>query len=252
LADASIARELGHVACVQLSKEAWSDAVHRLLFTFIVALALPAQAARNAAEEVSAREIAQALKDALSVSAEGAIRRLGREDGFLLNQKVRIALPENLARAATTLRRFGMARYPEELETTMNRAAEAAVPELRVLLLDAIARIGFDDARAVIAASDQSAARYFRAQTQAALETRFLPAVQRVTRKLHVADAYNQVASRAAKVGLVRSENANLDEYIARKALEGVYATMAEEERALRASPIRPTQKVLRSASGAR
>ena len=130
-----------------------------------------------------------------------------------------------------------MARYPEELETTMNRAAEAAVPELRVLLLDAIARIGFDDARAVIAASDRSAARYFRAQTQAAMETGFLPAVQRATRKLRVADAYNQVAGRAAKVGLVRSENANLDEYIARKALDGVYATMAEEERALRASP---------------
>jgi hypothetical protein len=145
-----------------------------------------------------------------------------------------------------------MARYPEELESYDNRAVEAAVPELRVLLLDAIARIGFDDARAVIAASDQSAVHYFRAQTQAAMEKRFVPAVQRATRRLRVADAYNQVAGRAAKVGLVRSEDANLDEYIVRKALDGVYATMAEEEGALRASPIPPTQKVLRSASGAR
>lgn len=165
---------------------------------------------------------------------------------------MRITLPENLSRAATTLRRFGMARYPEELETTMNRAAEAAVPELRVLFLDAIAHLSFDDARAVITAGDQSAARYFRAQTEAAMAARFLPAVQTATRKLRVADAYNQVAGRAAKVGLVRAENANLDEYIARKALEAVYVTMADEERAMHASPIRPTQKVLRSVSGAR
>jgi uncharacterized protein DUF4197 len=227
--------------------------VHRLFFTFIVALALPAQAARNVAvEEVSEREITRALKDALSVSAESAVRRLGREDGFLLNQKVHIALPENVSRAATTLRRFGMARYPDELEITMNRAAEAAVPELRALLLDAVARINFDDARAVINAGDHSAARYFRAQTQTAMEVRFLPLVRAATRKLRVAEAYNQVAGRAAKVGLMRSENANLDDYITRKALDGVYATMVEEERTLRASPARPIQKVLRSASGTR
>jgi len=165
---------------------------------------------------------------------------------------VRIPLPENLTRTATTLRRLGMARYPGELETTMNRAAETAVPELRALLLDAIARISFDDAPMVMAASDQSPARYFRAHTQAAMETHFLPAVQTAARRLHVADAYNEMAGRAAKVGLVRSENANLNEYIARKALEGVYATMPEEERALRAAPIRPAQKVSRSASGTR
>src|SRR5678815_5487107 len=105
-------------------------ALHRLLFTFVVALALPAQAARSVtADERSDDEIARALKEALSVSADGAIRILGREGGFMLNPRVRIPLPDSLSRAATTLRRFGMSRYPEELELTMNRAAEAAVPE---------------------------------------------------------------------------------------------------------------------------
>jgi hypothetical protein len=228
-------------------------AVHRLLFTFIAALAVPAQAAPSAAgEDASEREITRSLKDALSVSAEDAIRRLGREDGFVLNQQVHIPLPESLSRAAATLRRFGMARYPDNLETTLNRAAEGAVPELRRLFVDAISRMTVEDARAMVGGTDDTAARYFRRQTETAMAARFLPAVQSVTRRLQVADAYNQVAARAAKVGLLRSDSANLDEYIARKALDGVYSTMAEEERAMRSYPIRQTQKALRRISGAR
>jgi uncharacterized protein DUF4197 len=226
--------------------------VHRLLFTFVVALALPAQAARSVGDERSDNEIARALKEALSAGAERAIRTLGREGGFMLNPRVRIPLPDNLSRAATTLRRFGMSRYPEQLELTMNRAAEAAVPELRTMFSDAIARIKFDDARAMLIAGDQSAAQYFRARTEDAMAARFLPAVQAATRKLHVAAAYNQVAGRAAKVGLVHAEDANLDQYIARKALDAVYLMIAEEERALRGAPRRNGQKVLRSASEAR
>jgi hypothetical protein len=227
-------------------------AVHRLLFTVVVALAVPAQAARSVADERSEGEIARALKEALSVSTENAIRTLGREGGFMLNPRVRIPLPDSLSRAAATLRRFGMSRYPEELELTMNRAAEAAVPELRALLSDAIARIKFDDARAVLIAGDQSAAQYFRARTEDGMAARFLPAVQAATRKLHVAAAYNQVAGRAAKVGLVHSADANLDEYITRKALDAVFSTIAEEERAMRSVPRRNGQKVLRSASEVR
>ena len=84
------------------------------------------------------------------------------------------------------------------------------------------------------------------------MAARFLPAVQAATRKLHVAAAYNQVAGRAAKIGLVHAADANLDQYIARKALDAVYSTIAEEERAMRSGPHRRGQKVLRSASEAR
>jgi len=50
----------------------------------------------------------------------------------------------------------------------------------------------------------------------------------------------------------MRPEDANLDEYIIRRALDAVYATMADEERTTGTLPGRHTQKALRSASGAR
>jgi hypothetical protein len=229
--------------------------VHRLLFTFVVAVALPAQAARTGAaeaDEVAEREITRTLKDALTASAEAAIRRLGTEDGFLRNQQARIALPEGLSRAATGLRRFGMGRYPAELETTLNRAAESAVPELRVPFIDAISRITFADVRSAVNAGDETAAQYFRRQTNADIFKRFLPAVQSATRRLHTAEAYQQVAGRAAKVGLLSADAARLDEHIAAKALDAVYAAMADEERAMRAYSIRQTRTAVRRVAGTR
>jgi Protein of unknown function (DUF4197) len=228
--------------------------VHRLFFTFIVALALPAEAARNAASaatDASEQELTLALQDALSVNAEAAIRRLGRQDGFVRNERVHIPLPDGLSRAASTLRRLGMARYPVDLETNLNRAAEAAVPELRAPFLEAIARVTFADARAMGSAGDETAVQYFRRKTYNGMTVRFLPAVHSATRRLQVADSYQQVARRAAKVGLLRADTANLDDYITAKALDAVYATMAEEERAMRTYPIRQTQKTLRRISGA-
>ena len=47
-------------------------------------------------------------------------------------------------------------------------------------------------------------------------------------------------------------DTANLDDYIATKALDAVYQTMAEEERTMRASPIPSTQKAVRRISGTR
>jgi len=228
--------------------------VHRLFFTFIVALAGPAQAAGDAIvniDDARRDERTRALKDTLTVSAETVIRRLGREDGFLRDERAHIPLPDGLTRAANGLRRFGMGRYPAELEVNVNRAAETAVLGLRPLLLESISQIDVVQARTAVHA-DETASQYFRRQTHAALAPRFLPMVRAATRQLHVADSYQQVAARATKVGLLRSDAANLDEYITLKALEAVYAGMAEEERALRSPTVRQTQKALRTASSPR
>jgi transposase len=147
---------------------------------------------------------------------------------------------------------FGdLGRYPDELVVAMNRAAESAVPEARALLVDAISQMSVDDGKEVIRGGAESATRYFRRQTEAAMAARFLPVVQAATRRLQVADPYNQAAGRAAKVGLLRLEDSNLDEYVTRKALDGVYSAMAEEERAIRAHPMQQTQKTLRKVFGA-
>jgi hypothetical protein len=156
-----------------------------------------------------------------------------------------------LARVDTTLRRFGGARRTDELITAMNRAAEAAVPEARPLLLDAVKQMTIQDARAILAGGDTTATAYFRRQTESAIAARFAPVVRRATERVRLAETYNQFAGRALKYGLIRPDDADLNAYITRKALDGLYLTIAEEERTIRRHPTRQQEPLLRAVFGA-
>lgn len=202
-------------------------------------------------DALSEREAARGLRDALVLAAEKAVSRLGQEDGFLRNEKVRIPLPDGLERLDGPLRRFGMGHYADELILTMNRAAESATPEARMLLVEAVNKMTIQDGKDLLTSGDDAATRYFRRQTEAVLSARFLIVVQRATKKVRLADAYNQFAGRGVRFGLVRAEDAKLDQYVTRKALDGLYATIADEERAIRASPLEQSQKLLRKVFGA-
>lgn len=226
--------------------------MHRLMWALFLGIALPG-ASQGAAstDALSERELAKAVKDALTLSAGKAVARLSQDNGFLLDARVRIPLPDTLAGIDSTARRFGMGRYTDELLAAMNHAAEAAVPEAGPLLIDAVKKLSVSDAREIVAGTDDAATRYFRKNTDAALMQRLLPIVARATKSVRVSDSYNQVAGRAARFGLLRPEDAKLDEYVTRKTLDGLYLVIAEEERAIRARPQQQTQSVLRRVFGA-
>jgi hypothetical protein len=109
-----------------------------------------------------------------------------------------------------------------------------------------------EDARRILAGPDDAATRYFRLHTEAQLSERFLPIVRRATAQVRLADAYRQYAGRAARYGLVREQDADLDAYVTHKALDALYATIAEEERAIRRDPLQQTAVVLRRVFGTR
>jgi hypothetical protein len=218
-----------------------------LLFSFLVRAAAPLTWAGPPSDS----ETTHGLKDALVISAGKAVSRLGQEDGFLLNQKVRIPLPNSLERVDGTLRRLGMGHYADDLVTTMNRAAEAAMPEARMLLMDAVNKMTIQDGRDILTGGEDAATRYFRRQTEAGLSVRLLPVVQRATKKVRLADAYNRFAGKGMRLGLIRAGDTNLEQYVTRKALDGLYATIAEEERAIRANPMDQSRKTVRRVFGA-
>ena len=97
--------------------------------------------------QFSAQQQADSLKQALTQGAETAVKNLAKENGYLGNDKVRIPLPENLHKAERTMRKFGMGKYADELITSMNRAAEAAVPEAKTLLIGAVKNMTVTDAK---------------------------------------------------------------------------------------------------------
>jgi hypothetical protein len=202
-------------------------------------------------ESVTNREAINALKNALDRGARTAVAQLGREDGFLGDARVKIALPESLRRAEKNMRRFGMAKYADELIVTLNRAAEAAVPEARQLFGDALRQMSVQDAKGILTGGETAGTAYFRRATADELTRRFLPVVRRATARVGLAQKYNQYAAHGVRVGLVDAEDANLDDYVARTALDGLFFMVAEEEKKIRRDPVGTASSLLQKVFGA-
>jgi len=133
----------------------------------------------------------------------------------------------------------------------MNRAAEAAVPEAKVLLVDAVKQMSLDDARQILTGGDDAATQYFKRVSYDKLQQRFLPLVKQKTDHAQLAKQYNELAGEAAKFGLVDAKDANVEGYVTRKALDGLFLVIADEERAIRKDPLGQSSKILRSVFGA-
>jgi hypothetical protein len=204
------------------------------------------------AAEPSNADAAAGIRVALERGAVAAVGMLGRPDGFLGNPKVRIPLPGYLQDAAKMLRFTGQQKRVDDLVTAMNRAAESAVPEAKSLLVDAVKSISVGDARRIISGGDDSATRFFAEKTRAPLTERFLPIVKRQTERVDLAARFNAVAGQAAGLGLVKGDDANIEHYVTRKALDGLYLMIGEEEKKIRSDPVGTGSAILAKVFGGR
>ena len=211
---------------------------------------LPARAADPLAL-LSKADASAGLKEALGRGAEAAVQELGKADGFLGSDRFRIPLPPALDKAAQGLRMIGMGGKADELVTAINRAAEAAVPEARTLLVDAVRNMSVKDAKGILSGPDDAATQYFRTATRDKLAARFLPIVHQATAKVGLAQAYDRYAGQVAQFGVVKPEDAKLDPYVAGKALDALYALIAEKEKAIRADPVGQGSALLGKVFGA-
>lgn len=198
----------------------------------------------------SEQESAGGLKEALNQGATSAVSLLGRKDGFQGNPKVHIPLPDSARQAEKLLRLMGKGEELDALETAMNRAAEAAVPQAKSLLISAVKQMSFADARQILTGGEDAATRYFRSKTEATLTEQFLPIVQQTTGRLKLAGQYNALAGKASAMGLLKPEDASVERYVTRKALDGLYLMIAEEEKKIRANPLAAVGKLARLVFG--
>ena len=229
---------------------------HRLstalkIFGVLAAITLGGQSFALGVADLTSKETASGLKEALSRGADIAISQLGKTNGFLGDKRVRIPLPDSLQAVEKMMRTFGMKKQADELIETMNRAAEMAVVEAKPILRDAVSKMSFDDARGILTGGDKAATQYFERTTSEAIGAKFLPIVKQATAKLRLADQYNKYAGQASKFGLLDEKDANLDSYVTQKALDGLFLMIAEQERSIRKDPIGTGSNLLKKVFGA-
>lgn len=191
------------------------------------------------------------LKAALETGALAAVRLLGRKDGFLANPKVHIPLPKALQDVSRLLAAIGLNRQLEDLELSMNRAAEQAVPMAKSLLVDAVRNITVADAKKILTGGETSVTGFFADKTREPLHATFMPVVHQATVKVGVVAQYERLSSQAQGMGLYRPEDPTVDHYVTRKALDGLYFMIGEEEKKIRRDPVGTGSAILQKVFGA-
>ncbi|HZM48430.1 MAG TPA: DUF4197 domain-containing protein, partial [Burkholderiales bacterium] len=190
------------------------------------------------------------LKQALNEGSIAAVAKLGAENGFFGNPKVKIPLPPAMQRVESAMRLAGMRKQADELVLTMNRAAEAAVPEAKQLLVDAVKKMSVQDAKGILTGGDTAATEYFKRTTEGDLTKRFLPIVKKATEKVGLAQQYNSLAGQGAAFGLVKEDQATIENYVTKKALDGLYLMIGEQEKAFRQNPLGASSDIVKKVFG--
>ena len=223
----------------------------RLVVSFATALLVLSGTAHAGHEQKTNKDAVAGLKGALEKGASAAVDLLGRTDGFLGNQAVKIPLPDSLKRYEKLMHNVGLGKYADELVLAMNRAAEQAVPEAKKLFVDAVKKMSVQDAKGILTGGQTAGTEYFKRTTSDPLRGKFLPIVKRATARVKLAEKYNQYASKGVQFGLVKKEQANLDDYVTQKALDGLFYMVAEEEKKIRQDPVKAGSDIIRKVFGA-
>jgi hypothetical protein len=213
-----------------------------LLCTHVLALSL---------SDLSQKDATGGLKDALTQGAQVAVKQLGTPGGFSNNPDVRIELPGNLGKAAKAMKKFGMGAQVDQLETSMNKAAEAAVPQAQALLVDAVKNMSVADAKGILSGGQDSATQYLSKSSREQIRQKFLPIVKKATDQVGLAKQYNSFAGQAATLGVLDSKNANVEGYVTEQALNGLFEMIAKQEESIRANPAAAATSLAKKVFGA-
>jgi len=186
------------------------------------------------------------LREALAIGTGRAVERRGTVGGYLGDALVEIVVPDKFDRAARALRLVGRGELVDEFKVSMNRAAEAAAPVARDVFMQSIRQMTFEDAMAIIDGNDTAATDFFRRTAGPELERRFLPIVDRKLGEVGATRKFDDLMQRIEDLPLVERPVFDLDAYVTQHALDGLFDTLAEEERSIRTDPVARTTELLK------
>lgn len=224
----------------------WTDVVGK------VQQQIPATNSGSAASSssLSDTDITKGLKEALAKGTTKAVNNLGKSDGYFANQAVKILLPESLQKLEGPLRLAGQGQLIDDLVLAMNRAAEKAVPQAANILGDAVRAMTVSDAHGILAGPDDSATKYFRKTSGDKITEMMKPIIAKSTESVGVAKAYKKLTANPLAASAAQSYGLDLDGYVNKKAQDGLFYMVAQEEKDIRSNPAARTTDILKKVFG--
>jgi hypothetical protein len=219
-----------------------------LLAFLVAALAVSPAAARK--KKLDTETAGSGLKEALSLGTTRAVDILGALDGFLKNDEVRIGVPEKLQTVEKALRVLGQDALVDEFKTSMNRAAEAAVPVAKEVFLDAVKQMTFEDALGILRGGEHSATEYLDAKSRPRLKELFRPMVEEKLDAVGATAAFDRFVGQYASLPFREKPLFDLPDYVTDKALDGLFLMVAKEEENIRKNVVARTTDLLKEVFG--
>lgn len=207
--------------------------------------------AEDSINSLSEDKIAAGLKEALTVATGRVVEQLGAVGGFLDDPDLHIPLPDTLRKVDKALGRVGMADMTDELEIRLNRAAEAAAPKAKTLFIDAVSRMTIDDAQTILNGPDDAATQYLKSHMGAELKDDMTPVIHDTLADVGALALYDDTMKAYRDIPFVPDIRGDLVDYTADMAIDGLFKTLAVEEAAIRANPLKRTTDLLKTVFGA-
>ena len=195
-------------------------------------------------------KVGSGLKEALKVGTENTVNLTGRTDGFFRNQAIKILMPKTLRKLEKPLRMVGYGDQVDELVLSMNRAAERAAPFAKEIFWNAIAEMTFEDARKILAGSDTAATDYFKGKTTDKLVAAFRPVVDKSMNEVGVTRQYKTLVGRYEGIPFTKSVVFDVDQYVVKKAMDGLFYVLGQEEKKIRNNPAARVTDLLKEVFG--
>ena len=199
---------------------------------------------------LSDEKVAAGLKEALQVGTGNAVNLTGKTDVYFKNEAIKILMPEKMRTLEKGLRAAGYGSKVDEFVLSMNRAAERAAPFARSIFVGAIKEMTFDDARKILTGGETSATDYFKVKTSDKLAAAFKPEVHKAMNEVGVTRQYKELVGQAQSIPFLRTQALDIDDYVVRKALDGLFYMVAEEEKKIRKNPAARVTSLLKDVFG--
>lgn len=194
---------------------------------------------------LSSEEIANGLKEALSVGANNASQKLSSVDGFFKDAAIKVLMPEEAKKAEKKLRALGMGKLVDDAILAMNRAAEDASKSAAPIFVNAVKQMSIQDAVGILKGGDFAATSYLKDKTTSALTESFRPVIEQSLKKVDATKYWNAVFTAYNKFS-TEKVNTDLSAYVTEKALSGIFHQVGLEEQKIRKDPVARTTDLLK------
>jgi len=197
-------------------------------------------------QKITIKEAHEGLVEALIQGARESVKVASEKGGFNKNYLIRIPFPEDARRMKETLLKIGLSKQVKQFETSINNAAETASREAFSIFLSVIQSMTIKDVFEVLQGGDDAATNYLESQTSLELHNKFKPIIKSAIQKVEVTKYWNLLISRYNSLPLTRPVNADLEEYITVKTIDGLFVLIALEEKNIRTNPKAQTSELLK------